>query len=142
LRPPAFAPQLKRDPLGSHDDHFMMSTAEQRARKLLGSGAWVLLAAVALGCLTSIPTVEAAIDRASGAFFVRLVIAGILTVVGAAAIATWAGALWHARVTKHSSTVRRWGLFALLAFGNFVAGFFYYFGYVYWARPSPVEPAA
>ncbi len=82
----------------------MMSTAEQRARKLLGSGAWVLLAAVALGFLTSIPTVEAAIDRASGTFFVRLVIAGILTVVGAAAIATWAGALWYARVTKASST--------------------------------------
>ena len=80
----------------------MMSTAEQRSRKLLGSGAWVLLAAVALGFLTSIRTVDAAIDRASEALFVRLVIAGILTIVGAAAIATWAGAVWHARVSKHS----------------------------------------
>jgi hypothetical protein len=142
LRQRALRPQLKRDPLGSHDVQFMMTTALQRSRKLLGIGAWVLLAAVALGFLTSIPTVDATLDRASGALLVRLVMAVILTVVGAAAIATWAGAVWHARVTQQSSKAGRRALLALLVLGNFVAGFFYYFGYVYWARSSTGEPAA
>ena len=142
LRRRASRPQLKRDPLGSHEDHFGMNTAEQRSRKLLGIAAWVLLAAVALGLLTSIPTLDVAIGRASRTTFVTLLMAAIFTVVGAAAIAAWIGAVWHARVTHLSSTTGRSALLALLILGNFVAAFFYYFGYVYWTRPHAGGPAA
>ena len=119
-----------------------MNTAEQRSRRLLSIGAWVLLVAVTLGLLTSIPTVDTAIGLVSETTLVKLLMAAIFTVVGAGAIAAWIGAVWHARVTHPTSTVGRWALLAFLVFGNFVAGFFYYFGYVHWTRRSAGEAAA
>ena len=119
-----------------------MINAQQRSRKLLAIGAWMVLAAVALSYVTLISNVDAAIDRASGHAFGKLIMASALAVVGAACLATWFGAIWHARVTPHSSPPVRSALLALLVVGNFAAGFFYYFGYVLWAEPSSDAPAA
>jgi len=119
-----------------------MSTAEHRSRRLLAVGAWVLLAAIAAGLLTSIPRVDAAIEQSSRTGWAKLITVIVLVTVGAAAIAAWVGALWHAAATHRSSAAGRWALIAVLIFGNFVASFFYYFGYVYWLRPAVGDSAA
>jgi hypothetical protein len=118
-----------------------MINAQQRSRKLLAIGAWIVLVAVALSYITLIPSVDAAIDRASGHGFGKLILASAIAVTGAAFLATWFGAVWHARVTPHSSRLIRSALLALLVVGNGAAGFFYYFGYVLWAEPSSDAPA-
>jgi len=119
-----------------------MTNTQQRSRKLLAIGAWIVLAAVALSYLTLISNVDAAIDRATGHAFGKLIMASALAVTGAACVATWFGAVWHLRVTSHSSPPIRSALLALLVVGNCAAGFFYYFGYVLWAKPSSDAPAA
>jgi hypothetical protein len=101
-----------------------MSTAGENARKLLALGAWALLAAVALGFVSSIPQVDLAIDQASATTSGRVVMGVVFILVGAAALAAWAGALWHVAVTPRSPPAR-WGLLALLIFWNFVASLFY-----------------
>jgi len=118
-----------------------MKTPQQRSRTLLAVGAWALLVAIAVGFLTTIPSVDAAIDKASAAISARLLTGLVLFLTGAAALATWVGALWYAAV-NHRPGAGRWALFALLGFGNFVASFFYYFGYVYWSRAAAGDPAA
>ena len=118
-----------------------MSTPQQRSRTLLAVGAWALVAAIALGFLTSIPSVDAAIDSASNATWVKVLEGLVLLLVGGAALAAWVGALWHAAVT-HRLGVGRWVLIVVLVFGNFVASFFYYFGYVYWSQSGADDPAA
>jgi len=118
-----------------------MSAAGENARKLLALGAWALLAAVALGFLSSIPQVDVSIDQASATTWGRVLMVIVFILVGAAVLAVWSGALWYVAVT-HMSRPARWSLLALLIFGNFVASFFYYFGYVYWLRAPVSDPAA
>ncbi|SRR6266699_1738767 len=118
-----------------------MSTAGGNARKLLALGAWALLAAVALGFLSSIPQVDVTIDQASRTTWGRVLMGAVFLLVGAGGLAAWAGALWHVAVAPWSRPAR-WSLLALLIFGNFVASFFYYFGYVYWLRAPVSNPAA
>ncbi|SRR5437762_469652 len=118
-----------------------MKTPQQRSRTLLAVGAWTLLVAIALGFLTSIPSVDTAIEPASGETWVSLLTGLLLFLTGAAALAAWVGAVWYAAVTHRTGT-GRWALLALLGFGNFAASFFYYFGYVYWSRPATGDPVA
>lgn len=110
---------------------------ESRARRILAFGATVLLIAICLALLVSMPSVEEQVARAPGISFLGVLLRGTLILLVIGGLTTWAGALLYAYHSTSRSPLPRVLLFAVLTIGNAAAGFFYYWLYVHWLRVEP-----
>jgi hypothetical protein len=123
--------QQNRMSLGIQATHPSMTRSNDIASRILSFGAWSVLVIIVLGYASLIPSVSRALDDLGplGRFILTLA----LLFTGLAALLTWIGAVWHALAR------RRRALAVVLVVGNFVTGFFYYFGYVLWQRRARAD---
>jgi type IV secretory pathway VirB2 component (pilin) len=106
------------------------------ARTLLAAASWTMLALVIAGYLTTVPMADRWLTSLEQTTTGRVGEALVIFIAGVAALAVWAGALWHVLSTPRERSVKWTILIVLLVAGNFVAGFFYYFLHVLWHPQS------
>ena len=120
-----------------------MTQAERNSRTVHAVGAWIVLAAIVLGYISTIPAVDSAIGNPPPGTTGNILLTLVLVLFGVAGLVCWAGALWHASVNSRiSSQANRVLLIIVLVICFFVGAFFYYFGYALWLRAQPRGQAA
>jgi hypothetical protein len=97
---------------------------------VLRFSAWLILALVAIGYILSIPSFAEPAAHFQASPVGRPVVNALLLLVTAAAFTLWGSAVWYAWNDERSHALPKWFILALLIFGQFVGGFFYYFLFV------------
>lgn len=110
-------------------------TTHNISRRVLGAAAWTMLVLVVLGTVEYLPAIEARISGPDAIPAWQVLGKGIALVGLLTWPCLWVSALWHAVTDVRERVLPKPVLIIMIAVGNFVAAFFYYFLYVLW-RPN------
>ena len=109
---------------------------EPIARDVVAVSAWMVLGLVIASGVTSIDAIGSWLASSPEGSLPALLSSALIALGGAAMLILWASAVLHAFVDVRRTGVPRLLLIGMLIVFNFVGGFFYYFLYLVWRKPT------
>lgn len=108
-------------------------SGSNHALSIMSVSAWATLGMVVLGGILSIPTIAAPMQAARPGTLLHIASTAVSAAAAVILFVLWGSALWYAWNDRSQKSMPRSLLIVLLLIGNFVAAFFYYFGFVLWS---------
>ena len=114
----------------------MLLTNPSTARRVVAVSAWTILGFVIITPIATLPAVVAASQAAAPGSAMFMASRILLRLGWVAALTLWFSAIWFEAIDQHQRVAPKALILAVLVFGNFVAGFCYYFLFVLWIKPT------